>query len=274
MMTVDAFLTNTTLLLGVMALLAVFETMLPFSRKDWRRRHIVPNVVLTAATLSMTFVFNAGAVLVPLWLNASHFGALADVPLSRPSAILFGVIALDASTYVAHRLMHVFPALWRAHRVHHSDPLVDVTTALRFHPIETAWRFTFVVVPAWLLGLPVAAVAAYRILSVFMAAFEHMNVKLWQPLDTTLSLVVGTPNMHKLHHSRIPRETNTNYGNILSLFDRLCCTFTPSKRAEFVDCGLDGYDDHETQRLSGLLRLPFRGDASRVAPSAAKVART
>jgi len=85
-----------------------------------------------------------------------------------------------------------------------------------------------------------------------------MNVKLWQPLDTALSFVIGTPNMHKLHHSRVPTETNTNYGNILSLFDRVLGTFTPTARANSVDCGLGGYDDADMQRIGGLLGLPFR----------------
>jgi sterol desaturase/sphingolipid hydroxylase (fatty acid hydroxylase superfamily) len=135
---------------------------------------------------------------------------------------------------------------------------VDVTTALRFHPIEIVWRFTMLMGPAWLLGLPAAGLAAYRIISAFVALLEHMNIRLWQPLDTAPSLVVGTPNMHKIHHSRVESETNTNYGNLFSVFDRVLGTFTPSARAAGVDYGLDGLDDAETQRFVGLLRLPFR----------------
>jgi sterol desaturase/sphingolipid hydroxylase (fatty acid hydroxylase superfamily) len=140
---------------------------------------------------------------------------------------------------------------------------VDVTTALRFHPLETLWRFIFIVVPAWLLGLPVGAVAIYRVVSVWVALLEHMNVKLWQPLDSALSLVVGTPNMHKVHHSRLAIETNTNYGNIFSLFDRVLGTFTPSSAARFVDYGLTGYDEPSSQQFRALLHLPFRGYARR-----------
>lgn len=245
MMTMGTFLRSTSVLLGVMALLAVLETFFPFSRKDWRKRHLVPNVILTTLTLGLNFVVNAGAVLVTAWLNVRHFGPIANAALPPLGKVVLGVVVLDASTYVAHRLMHVIPPLWRAHSVHHSDPLVDVTTALRFHPIESAWRLAFVVVPAWVLGLPVAAVATYRIMSAIQALFEHVNVRLWQPLDTALSIVVTTPNMHKLHHSRIETETNTNYGNILSLFDRVCRTFTPSARRP-ADSGLKGYDDVET----------------------------
>jgi sterol desaturase/sphingolipid hydroxylase (fatty acid hydroxylase superfamily) len=238
-------------------------------RKAWRRRHLVSNVLLTGITLGLNFALNAGAVITTGWLDARGFGALSTAPWSLSSKILVGVVALDATTYVCHRLMHVLPPLWKVHSVHHSDSLVDVTTALRFHPIETAWRFAFIVIPAWLLGLPMEALAIYRVLSAFMAIVEHTNVKLWQPLDTALSLLVGTPNMHKLHHSRHESETNTNYGNILSLFDRALSTFTPSARAEFVDSGLEGYDGDEVQRFGGLLSLPFRRPESSAAPSAA-----
>jgi sterol desaturase/sphingolipid hydroxylase (fatty acid hydroxylase superfamily) len=266
-MSIDAFVRNMAVVLAAMALLSVVETVLPFFRKPASRRlHFIPNTALMALTLWLNLTLNAGAVLVAAWLTSRGLGLLSGAPLPPPATVLIGVIALDASTYVCHRLMHVLPALWRAHRVHHSDPLVDVTTALRFHPIETVWRFTCTVVPAWALGLPVEAVAIYRVVSVWVALLEHTNVKLWQPLDSALSLAVGTPNMHKVHHSRLAHEANTNYGNIFSLFDRMLGTFTPSARARSVDYGLGGYDDADSQQLRALLRLPFRGPSRSSAP--------
>ena len=258
MMNIETFLRSVAFALGLMAILAVVETALPFSRKDWRKRHLVPNLLLTVVTLGLNFVLNAGAILATAWLHERDFGVLGRTSLSPHAATAIGVLALDGATYACHRLMHAFPVLWRFHSVHHADPLVDVTTTLRAHPAETAWRFAFVMVPAWLLGLPAEAVAVYRVVSVLMAVMEHANVKLWQPLDGALSFVIGTPNMHKLHHSQAEGEANTNYGNILSLFDRALGTFTPSARAEFVDAGLDGRDGDATQRFVGLLRLPFR----------------
>jgi sterol desaturase/sphingolipid hydroxylase (fatty acid hydroxylase superfamily) len=192
MMTIDAFLRNIGVVLAVMALLSLLETALPFVRKkEWRRRHCLPNLQLVALTLGLNVAFNAGAVIVTAWLTLRGFGLLSAAPLPPLAMVAIGVIALDASTYACHRLMHILPPLWRAHRVHHSDPLVDVTTALRFHPLETLWRFLFIVVPAWALGVPLQAVAVYRVVSVWFALLEHMNVKLWQPLDSALSLVVG-----------------------------------------------------------------------------------
>jgi sterol desaturase/sphingolipid hydroxylase (fatty acid hydroxylase superfamily) len=138
---------------------------------------------------------------------------------------------------------------------------VDVTTTTRQHPIEGLWRFPFIMTPAWALGVPVEAVAIYRGVSALVALTEHMNVKLWEPLDRALSLLVCTPNMHKLHHSRLAIETDSNYGNILSLFDRVFGTFTPPSPARCIEYGLAGYDDAGSQQLGALLRLPFRGRA-------------
>jgi sterol desaturase/sphingolipid hydroxylase (fatty acid hydroxylase superfamily) len=256
-MTTHEFFRNTATLVVVMALLAVLETVVPFFRSDWRRRHASSNLRLTAVTLGLNLAFNAGSVLLAAWLGARGFGVFAHTALPGWLWAAIGIVVLDASTYVCHRSMHVIAPLWRVHAVHHSDPLVDVTTALRFHPLETSWRFLFIAGPASVLALPAGAVAAYRMVSVFFAIYEHMNVKLWQPLDTALSLVVGTPNMHKLHHSRLPAETDTNYGNILSLFDRLLGTFTPTSRAAKVSYGLTGLDEARAQTFRALVRMPF-----------------
>lgn len=259
MMTFGEFLKGSVILLVLMSLLSVVETFVPFSRKKWRGRHFVPNVLLTSITLCLNFAFNAGSILVTEALGARHLGLLSAVRLSPAAGVVISVVVLDASTYLCHRLMHASPALWRAHSVHHADPLVDVTTALRFHPIETVCRFAFLMAPAWMLGLPAEGFAAYRVMSAAAALYEHMNVRLWQPLDAALAFVFGTPNMHKIHHSRVESETNTNYGNIFSIFDRVLGTFTPSAHAEFVDSGLEGHDGVQAQRFVRLLSLPFRG---------------
>jgi sterol desaturase/sphingolipid hydroxylase (fatty acid hydroxylase superfamily) len=258
-MAIDAFLQSAGAILVGMALLSILETLLPYARKpDWRRRHRAPNLALVALTLSLNFAFNAGAVLVSVWLAERGFGLLAGVALPPLAMILLGILMLDGATYACHRLLHRLPPLWRAHRVHHSDPLVDVTTTTRQHPIEGFCRFLFIMTPAWALGVPAEAVAIYRGISALVALTEHVNVKLWEPLDRALSWLVVTPNMHKVHHSRLPIETDSNYGNILSGFDRLFGTFTPPSPTRRVDYGLAGYDDPASQRLGALLRLPLR----------------
>ena len=123
------------------------------------------------------------------------------------------------------------PALWRFHRVHHSDPFVDVTTSFRTHPVEIAWRHLWLFVTVWILGVPAAAVVVFRVLSAVNGIFEHANIRVRPAVDTALSWVWVTPQMHKVHHSRDQAETDTNYGNLLALPDRLFGTFVPTKRA-------------------------------------------
>jgi sterol desaturase/sphingolipid hydroxylase (fatty acid hydroxylase superfamily) len=258
-MTIDAFLRGIAGVLAAMALLALVETALPFSRKrQWRRLHWIPNLRLMVVTLGLNFVCNAGAVLLTGWFASRGFGVLAGAALPQLAITGIGFFALDASTYACHRSMHWLPPLWRAHRVHHSDPLVDVTTSLRQHPIEGLWRFVFIMVPAWAFGVPAETVALYRVVSVLVALTEHMDVKVWEPLDGAVSRVFCTPNMHKVHHSRLAIETDANYGNILSIFDRVLGTFTPPSPVRDLDYGLAGYDEIESQQFGALLRLPFR----------------
>src|SRR5262249_21716483 len=139
---------------------------------------------------------------------------------------VIGIVVLDFGYgYLAHRLMHWSPLLWRVHRVHHSDPFVDVTTAFRNHPLESFWRYLFLLIPIGLLGIPPEAVGLHRLLSTLNAALEHANVRVWAPLDRALAWLWVTPDMHKVHHSRHQRETDSNYGNLFPVFDRLLATF-------------------------------------------------
>src|SRR3990172_10601702 len=154
--------------------------------------------------------------------------------------------------------MHMLPGLWRFHAVHHSDPAVDVTTTIRQHPGESLIRYAFLTAFALALGPSPLAFGVYRAWSAINGLFEHANVRapLW--LDRLLSWVTTWPHMHKLHHSRVPAESNTNFGNLFSLWDRLFSTFTPSGRGTRIAYGLEGLDDPATQTTAGLLALPFR----------------
>jgi len=258
-MTFPEFLHSLSGLVAAMALLSLVESLLPFARKpEWRRRHRLPNLGLTLLTLGLNLTLGTGLVIVSAWLGSQGIGWLAGSSLPLLAQIAIGVVALDAATYACHRSMHALPALWRAHRVHHSDPLVDVTTALRQHPLETLWRTLFIAVPAWTLGLPAQAIAVHRLASALQALAEHANVKLWAPLDRALSLFTCTPNMHKLHHSRRALETDSNYGNLFSGFDRAFGTYRAPAPGPCVDAGLEGWDDAASQRLGSLLRSPFR----------------
>jgi sterol desaturase/sphingolipid hydroxylase (fatty acid hydroxylase superfamily) len=208
----------------------------------------------------------AGAVAIVAPESGPHLFARAGLPVAAQAVA--GIFVLDfAYGYLAHRLMHASPLLWRFHRVHHSDAFVDVTTSYRTHPVEGVWRYLFMLGPIWLLGIPAAAVAVYRALSIVNGILEHTNVRMPVRLDSRLTAAWVTPNMHKVHHSIDPRETDSNYGNIFSLHDRILGTFTTSERAVEVVYGL-GDDEAARATAFGLLAMPLR----RTAPAKARIA--
>ena len=153
--------------------------------------------------------------------------------------------------------------LWRVHLVHHIDASVDATTAFRQHPIEGILRFTFIAATAWTLGAPPAAVAVYRLLGALNSVLEHANIRVPRVLDRALVWLWVTPDMHKVHHSRDRVETDSNYANLFSFFDRVFRTFTPSSRGPFVRYGIRGYDAAEHQSIGAVLRLPFQRSVDR-----------
>lgn len=246
-------------ILGVMALVAVVEVLVPLrARGRWHRLHLVPNLALTFLTFGSNLFLNAALVALLVWLEARGLGLLRWASLPPVAAGVVGFVLLDFSYYVAHVAMHEVPALWRVHRVHHSDRAVDVTTTIRQHPLEGLIRYAFMAACAAALGVGVGAFAIYRAWSVINGLFEHANVRAPRGLDAALSLVTTWPSLHKIHHSRRIDESMTNYGNIFSWFDRLLGTYTPPHRAAAVDCGVDGLDDPAQQTTRGLLSLPWR----------------
>src|SRR6185436_9720769 len=174
-------------------------------------------------------------------------GLLRWLPSSPVVGGVIAVAALDLSFYAAHVSWHTFPSLWPYHAVHHSDPAVDVTTTIRQHPVESLLRYAAMALTAVLIGPSAVAFAVYRSASAVNGLLEHANVRAPRWLDVPLSLVTTWPHMHKVHHSRTQTQTDTNYGNLLSVWDRLFGTFTPSRAGTTIRYGLDGWDHAHLQ---------------------------
>jgi sterol desaturase/sphingolipid hydroxylase (fatty acid hydroxylase superfamily) len=266
-------LTSTAWILAGMALVAALETWIPLhTRSRERRAHVGPNLALTALTFAVNALLSAVLVTALASLESRDLGLLRALPLPAWASLAFAMVALDFATWLAHTSMHRVPLFWRFHRVHHADPLVDVTTSIRQHPGETVVRALFLAAFALPLGVGPAAFVLYRALSAANSLLEHANLRMPRRLDSALSLLVVTPNAHKVHHSRHAAQTDTNFGNLLSGFDRAFGLFTPSEQGLAIDYGLDGFDDPARQTLAALLREPFRSRAgeSRVAPLRAR----
>ena len=272
MMSAQDFAGTVVFIVSFMAAVAVLEAAVPLAARPvgppGRRR---ANLAMTAQVLLTAFGLNAAvaAVAVALALPIGGPGLMSRLGLPVSAQFVLGVVALDfAYGYAAHRVMHAVPGLWRIHRVHHSDPFVDVTTAYRTHPVEVAWRHLWLFVTAWALGVPAAALVAFRTLSAINGILEHANLRVPPALDAAVSWVWVTPNMHKVHHSRVQTETDSNYGNLFTLHDRLLGTFVPSRRGLSVDYGLDEIGAAERLSFGALLAMPWRPHDRRRRPAA------
>jgi sterol desaturase/sphingolipid hydroxylase (fatty acid hydroxylase superfamily) len=259
-MSSQTYLVNVAVILAVMAAVAVVEAAVPFfARPAAPSRRRRANLAMTLQTLLFAFVLTAAVTAAAAALPLASPGLMAVTGVPPVAQFVLGIVALDcAYGYLAHRTMHAWPRLWSFHRVHHSDPFVDVTTSFRTHPVEIAWRHLWLFAAVWLLGVPAAAVAAFRSLSAVNGILEHANIRVPPTLDTALSWLWVTPRMHKIHHSRDAAETDTNYGNLLTMHDRVFGTFVPTRRASSVTYGLDEVAAAEHLSFAALLALPWR----------------
>jgi sterol desaturase/sphingolipid hydroxylase (fatty acid hydroxylase superfamily) len=165
------------------------------------------------------------------------------------------IVMLDLAIWAQHLAMHKAPLLWRLHKVHHADRDLDVTSGLRFHPFEAAVSMLWKAGVVFLLGAPVAVALAYEIALGAMALFTHANLRLPGWLDRALRVVIVTPDMHRTHHSILRRETDSNFGNILSAWDRVFRTYVAAPADPLV-LGLEDWQDERPARLAFALRLP------------------
>lgn len=244
------------LLIAGCAVLWSLESLIPlYHVGDGRLRRALPNVGLTVMLLLTNLALSFLAAGVVGFAISHRVGVLFLLRLPVWTNIIVGIAALDLFAYVAHVLLHKMPFTWRFHRVHHSDEAVDVTTAFRQHPGETVWRVLWQLPAIALFGLQLWIVVIYLTVSAANAQLEHANIRLPERLDRWLRLLFVTPNMHKVHHSRLQPETDSNYSNIFSVWDRLFGTYTSRIDFGALRYGIDDTDDGTT--FVALLRMPF-----------------
>lgn len=256
--------------LGVMAALSFVEAIIPLrARGAWGRRHLVPNIALTLITFATNLIFNTLLLVGLIWLSSKGWGLFNAVHVPPVIATGGAILALDLAWYVTHVSMHKSRTMWRFHAVHHSDPQVDATTTVRQHPGESAIRYAYLAAFAFAVGASPVAFTIYRAWSALHGLTEHANIRLPQWLDTAITFVFSSPNMHKIHHSRDQLLTDRNYTNIFSIWDRLGGTFTPSRHGRDIVYGLEGEDSAARQSTAGLLMAPFRrAEPGQVPPEA------
>jgi len=254
---------RTSIFFGMLIIMGIWEAVVPMKKRVLTRLLRWSNnlVLLVINIVVARLAFPLAAVGVAAYVAENGWGLMNyyEVPLSL--AIIICVIALDFIIYLQHVLVHAVPALWRLHRVHHADPDIDVTTGLRFHPIEILLSLLIKFAAIVVLGAPVIAVVIFEILLNAGAMFNHANVRLPIGVDRFLRWFIVTPDMHRIHHSVEDDEANSNFGFSLAWWDRLFGTYIvePRKGHEGMTIGIHHYNDpKQVSWLHGILSLPFR----------------
>ena len=247
----------------IFALVAVWECVAPRRPRTVSRRLRWPNNLGLVAlnTVLLRLVFPAAAVGLALAGERQGWGLLNAFAVSPWVAVPLVVVVLDLAIYLQHVMFHAVPALWRLHRMHHADLDVDVTTGARFHPIEILLSMGIKLAVVAALGAPPLAVLIFEVLLNATSMFNHGNVRIAGKLDRTLRWFVVTPDMHRVHHSVLPRETNSNFGFNLPWWDRLLGTYRaqPAAGHQAMTLGIEQFREPGDLRLDRMLVQPFRG---------------
>jgi sterol desaturase/sphingolipid hydroxylase (fatty acid hydroxylase superfamily) len=252
--------------LGILLAMAVCEVAAP------RRRREIPRLVRWSNNLGVAVIdtilvrltFPIVAVGLALTAQERGWGLFNVLDVPDWLAFVVSVLALDLAIYLQHVMFHAVPALWRLHRMHHADLEFDVSTGLRFHPVEILLSMGIKLAVVAALGPPALAVLVFEVLLNATAMFNHSNIRIPTAIDRVLRLVVVTPDMHRVHHSIHPSETNSNFGFNLPWWDRLLGTYRPQPREghEAMTIGIEQFRTRRDLWLDRMLIQPLRGPAS------------
>lgn len=254
--------------IGVFAMLSAEELFAPrrLLTTSKPRRWFANLTILAFNPLSVALIFPVVPVGLALLAEERGWGLLNQWTLPYWLEVIIGAVMLDLVIYAQHVLHHAIPVLWRLHMVHHADLDFDMTTGLRFHPFEIIVSMVIKLSAVATLGAPPVSVLIFEVALNSTSMFNHSNIKIPLKIDRMLRLLVVTPDMHRVHHSVIIRESNSNYGFNLPWWDRLFGTYKsqPEKGHEGMTVGLSQFRDPQKLSLLQLLILPFVGDPGRV----------
>ena len=248
------------LLIGGVVFFWILEGVIPlYGFKYNKYKHAGINLFFTLTTAIIGFGFAWVLLQASRFTVSNEFGLLYAFDLPLWAQIIIGVMLLDLiGAYFIHWMEHKIKWMWQFHLVHHSDTNVDVTTGLRHHPGETVFRISFTILAVLIVGAPMGIVMLYQSLSVLFAHITHANIKMPVKIDRALSYIFVTPYMHKVHHHYTQPLTDTNYGNIFSIWDRIFGTFAQTDSSKLT-YGIDTHmDPKEHGALGNLLAIPFK----------------
>ncbi len=248
------------ILIGGITFFWIAEGIIPLAALQYNKwKHAGINLFFTLTTIIINFSFAALILKASDWSVANNFGVLNMVKMPLWLYLILGLLFMDlVGAYFIHWLQHRVKWMWRFHLVHHSDTYVDTTTANRHHPGESVFRVVFTTIAVIILGAPMWLVMLYQTMSLVLTQFNHADISLPKWLDKSLSWLIVSPDMHKVHHHYVLPLTDTNFGNIFSVWDRLFGTFAYVEDVKTLKYGVDTHlDPAENSELGNLLKIPF-----------------
>jgi sterol desaturase/sphingolipid hydroxylase (fatty acid hydroxylase superfamily) len=250
--------------LAVFAVMALCEGLAPRRPRAHGRRLRWPNNlgIVVVDTVVLRVLFPTAAVGMAMLAEQRGWGLMNLAAVSAWVAIPLSILLLDLAIYLQHVAFHAVPALWRLHRVHHADLDIDVTTGLRFHPVEIVLSMAIKLAVVAALGAPALAVLLFEVLLNASSMFNHANVRLPPMVDRVLRWIVVTPDMHRVHHSAMVAETNSNYGFNVPWWDRLFGTYRDQPQAghDGMTIGIERFRTPRDLMIDRMLLQPLRGD--------------
>ena len=270
MNTSHELLIRTAFFLSVFGAIGLWEALAPRRRDIMSRWRRWPSNLGIAVinTMLLRVVSPTAAVGIAYFAETRGLGLLPQLGVPQLASAVVSLLLLDLAIYLQHVLFHAVPALWRLHRVHHADTEFDVSTGLRFHPFEILISLGFKCAIVLLIGVPPAIVLLFEVLLNATSMFNHGNIRIAPVIDHWLRMIVVTPDMHRVHHSTSPSETNTNFGFNFPWWDRLLGTYRaqPALPHEEMPIGIEAFREPEERTLFRMLTQPFRGTAGRYPP--------
>ena len=249
------------ILVGGLTFFWLLEGGLPLFKFKYNKwKHAVPNIFFTLTTIIINFTLAFLLLKSADYVMANNIGILNWLPeLPIWLYIVIGILLMDlVGAYIPHFIEHKVKPLWMIHLVHHTDHKVDTTTANRHHPLESIIRYTFTLLGVFIIGAPIGIVMLYQSMSLVATQFSHANIKLPRKVDHALSYVLVSPDMHKVHHHYVLPYTDSNYGNIFSIWDRIFGTYMELDRDKLV-YGVDVFpNEKENGNVWSLLKQPFQ----------------
>jgi sterol desaturase/sphingolipid hydroxylase (fatty acid hydroxylase superfamily) len=258
------------LFIGTFLGTAVWETFLPRQKSEWSvaRRWGGHALLYAISGIASSVVFRSGAVALAAAVSGSRYGLLNKPGLPLLFRFLLALTLMDLVRYGTHRLFHSVAFLWRIHEVHHSDPDYDVSTAVRFHPLEAMLDQAIFLAAVWILAPSPAAVFLSQLMTAGVNLFAHANASLPSAVERLLNTAIVTPDVHRIHHSAAIDDQSHNFGQTFSWWDRLFGTWRARRSEKEFAIGIEGLRDERTIRVAFMLREPFLSQSrSRSEPS-------